>query len=95
MKVSRDQAKKILNKIQKRSSFYSITYLKKDNTERKAVAHPNVKKHLKGGKATYNASNPDNIGYYDLGAKGYRSFNIDRLKKIKFAGTTYEVEDEE
>lgn len=90
--ITRQKARELIQKAKEHSQFYSATYIKKDGSERKAVAHPNCQKHLKGGAATYN-SNPDNVGYWDLDKKAYRCFNIQRVKELTVGKQHYVVED--
>ena len=89
--INRTEALTLINQAKAKSQFYAATYIKKDGSEREAQCHPNTQKHLKGGTATYNASNSSNIGYYDIGKKSYRCFNIERVTRLKVGGKEYTV----
>lgn len=90
--ITRQQALELIKQAKEQSHFYSAKYLKANGELREAVAHPNVQKFLKGGVATYN-SNPDNVGYYDLNAKGYRCFNINRVLELTVNKQHYIVQE--
>lgn len=89
--ITHEQALKLILQAKENRQFYSVDYIKKNGEFRVASAHPSVKKYLKGGVATYNKNNPDNIGYYDLEKKGYRSFNINQVVSLRTGGKQYTV----
>ena len=90
-KITQQQALELINQAKAANQFYSAKYIKKDGSLREAVAHPHCTKHLKGGAATY-TSNPNLVGYYDMGAKGYRCFSINRVVELKVNKQTYQVD---
>ncbi len=68
--------------------IFSVIFEKADGTLRRMQCKQGVTKFLKGGEATYN-SNPDNVGVYDLEARGksnYRCFNATRVLRIRGGG---------
>lgn len=67
--------------------FLSVTFIKKDGTERKLVGRLGVKKHLKGGKSS--VDHEQYISIYDTQAEGYRCVNRDTIKEVNLGGKTY------
>lgn len=74
-----------------KGQFFSVEFVKKDGSYRQMNCRTGVKKHLRGGVATYSA-NPKNIGVYDQVTGAYRCFNQDRVISLTCAGKQYEVE---
>lgn len=73
------------------NKFFTITFVKKDGTLRKMNARLGVKKHLKGGKKSYN---PDEFNYltvFDLKKKQYRTVNLNTVKELVSKGIKYEL----
>ncbi len=68
--------------------FFTVEFIKKDNTLRKMNCRTGVKKYLiKNGRKIKTVSPLENgiLKVYDLGAKSYRSINIDTIKSIKYS----------
>ena len=68
--------------------FFTVEFIKKDNTLRRMNCRTGVKKYLvKNGRKVKTVSPYENgiLKVYDLGAKSYRSINIDTIKSIKFS----------
>ena len=70
--------------------IFSATFTKKDGSERKMICKLGVKKHLKGGKKTYDTDAANHLTVYSLDSKGYRTINLNTLKSIK-CGKVYKV----
>lgn len=83
-------------------TIFSVVFEKKDGTLRRMVCRTGVKKHLAGGKATYDSDK--NIGVWDTEAPGdhtneagekitgdYRCFAADRVLRIKGGGNVIEA----
>jgi hypothetical protein len=66
--------------------IFTVKFKKKDGTIRTLNGRLGVKKHLRGGKIRFNASEKNNVIVYDLKNKGYRSFNLSRLNYLKCGG---------
>jgi hypothetical protein len=64
--------------------FFHVTFLKKDGTIRNMNARLGVKKYLKHtvNHDTYNA-HPTVVTVYDMKAKGYRAFDLDRVYNVR------------
>ena len=68
--------------------FFTVEFIKKDNTLWKMNCRTGVKKYLvSNGRKIKTVSPLENgiLKVYDLGAKGYRSINIDTIKSIKYS----------
>ena len=70
--------------------LFSVTFIKKDGSERKMIARLGVKSYLTGGGARYNAEDRNNIVVFSMNDKGYRTINIDALLKVKANGQVIE-----
>jgi hypothetical protein len=68
--------------------FFSVTFTKKDGTERTINARLGVKKHLKGGEKSYNNNDFNYLTVYSVKDKGYRTVNLDTIKEIKLNNRT-------
>lgn len=79
---------------------FTVCFTKKDGSERVLTGRTDVRKHLKGGVATYNGrgGGKGNIGVYEMKrgddgrwTKGaYKCFNEHSVKWIKAGGKTYD-----
>lgn len=68
----------------------TISFIKKDGSERQMTCRRKVTKFLKGGKS--NISHKKNlVSVYDLQSKGYRCINTDTVYKIKGCGEVWRV----
>ena len=63
--------------------FFTVEFTKKDGSTRILNGRLGVKKHLRGGRIRYNASEKGNIIVYDTVEKDYRSFKLANLKALK------------
>ena len=67
--------------------FVSVTFIKKDGTERSMLCRLGVTKHLKGGESKLNAD--QYLTVFDVQKEAYRAINKDTILSVKLAGTTY------
>ena len=67
----------------------TVEFIKKDGSLRTLNGRLNVKKHLKGGTKAFDDKDYGLITIYDLKNKGYRSFKVENLKKLKVKGQEY------
>jgi len=67
--------------------FVTITFTKKDGSERVLTGRLGVTKHLKGGVSTLNAD--QYITIYDVQSEGYRAVNRATIKSVKCNGELY------
>lgn len=68
--------------------FFTITFVKKDNSVRVLNGRRGVKKHLKGGVNTV-AGYSNFLTVFDCKIKEYRNVNLDKVIEIKANGNTY------
>lgn len=77
--------------------FVSITFTKKDGTERTVIARLGVKKDLKGGVKAYSDKDKNTVTVWitdttrreDNKAESYRSIRVDSIKQIVSAGVCH------
>lgn len=85
--ITRSKAVELIKNSQGR--FFTVSFTKKDNTERTINGRTKVTKGSKGGK------NPAiNLGYisvYSTKEKGYRNVNSQTITSLKINGETYRV----
>jgi len=70
--------------------FVSVTFIKKDGTERSMLCRLGVTKHLKGGESKLNAD--QYLTVFDVQKEAYRAINRDTIVSVKLAGATYTQE---
>lgn len=84
------------------SSFFTVTFITKDNRERKMNCRLLVKKYLKGGSPAYNAADYNLLHVCDIqivnknirlhtNETPYRSINLSTVKSIALAHQYYEI----
>ena len=64
--------------------FFSVSFIKKDGTERKMTARLGVKKDIKGIGMKYDPSERNLIVVFDIHKKAYRMINLSTIFKFKF-----------
>lgn len=74
-----------------KGKFFTVTFIKKDGSERVMNARLGVKKYLKGGELKYNPAEMGMIPVYDMGAKGYRMVNTNTIKNLKIGKNEYVI----
>tara|TARA_R110000868_G_C10626090_1_gene742743 strand:+ start:66 stop:314 length:249 start_codon:yes stop_codon:yes gene_type:complete len=67
--------------MQSAGRFVTVSFTKKDGTERVLTGRLGVTKHLKGGKSTLDAE--QYITIFDVVNKGYRAINRSTIKSVK------------
>jgi phage/plasmid primase-like uncharacterized protein len=74
---------------QTNGQFCSVTFIKKDGTERVLTGRMGVTKHLRGGTKTV----PEDkyVTIYDTVNEGYRSVNRDTIKALRANGVEYKL----
>jgi len=76
-----------------KGKFFTVTFIKKDGSERVMNARLGVKKYLKGGTLAYDPAEFNYITVYDMGAKGYRTVNANTIQKLKIGKNEYAIPD--
>ena len=64
--------------------FFTVVFTKKDGTVRTINCRTGVKKHLKGGVSTLDAS--QYLTVYDLQSEGYRAVNYATIQSVTCNG---------
>jgi len=94
--ITKDEAKRLIKDT--KGKFFTVTFIKKDGTERVMNARLGVKKYLKGGDLPYNADEKGLIPVYDvkLGKSqaddAYRMVNVSTIKSLKIGNNEYTVQ---
>jgi hypothetical protein len=73
---------------QSNGKILTVTFIKKDGTERVLNGRLGVKSHLKGGVSTVDHNQYINI--FDMQAGGYRNINRDTIKSVRVGGVEYQ-----
>tara|TARA_R110000824_G_scaffold341778_1_gene528209 strand:+ start:626 stop:904 length:279 start_codon:yes stop_codon:yes gene_type:complete len=88
------ERKKILNLLtDNKGSIFSVVFLKKDGTIRKMLCRFGVKKHLRGGKLSFNPLERALLVVFDMQKEAYRMINLETLMSINMKGVEYNVKD--
>jgi len=64
--------------------FFSVSFIKKDGTERRMTARLGVKKDIKGVGMKYDPLERNLIVVFDIHKKAYRMINLSTIFKFKF-----------
>lgn len=72
---------------QSNGKILTVTFIKKDGTERVLNGRLGVTSHLKGGNSTVDHQRYINI--FDMQAGGYRNINRDTIKSVRVGGVEY------
>lgn len=64
--------------------FFSVSFIKKDGSERKMTARLGVKKDIKGVGLKFNPTERNLIVVFDIHKKAYRMINLSTIFKFKF-----------
>lgn len=67
--------------------FVSVTFIKKDGTQRVLVGRLGVTKHLKGGQSTLDPAKF--ITIYDTQNEGYRAINRETIQSVRLDGKEF------
>jgi hypothetical protein len=87
--ISREEASRIIKST--KGKFFTVTFIKKDGTERIMNARLGVKAYLRGGKLPYNPDEKGLIPVYDVKEQGYRMVNINTINNLKIGNKIYNV----
>lgn len=63
--------------------FFSVSFIKKDGSERRMVARLGVKKNIKGVGLKFNPSDHNLMVVYDVYKRAYRMINLSTIFKFK------------
>ena len=87
--IDKETAKELI--FDTKGKFFTVTFIKKDGSERVMNARLGVKKYLRGGELKYDPAEFNYITVYDMGAKGYRMVNANTIQKLKIGKNEYIV----
>ncbi len=88
--ITRQQAVELVNSSKGR--FFTITFVKKDNTERRMTARTGVKKGVNGQGMKYNPSDYGMKSVYDMGKLEWRMINFKTATRLKINKKDYVIE---
>lgn len=88
--ISRDDA--IRKIIQTGGKTFSVSFVKKDGSERRMNCRLGVKKHLKGGESTVRHI-PNLVTVFEMPKSQYRNINTDTIYQISIEGESFDVVD--
>jgi hypothetical protein len=88
--ITQEEAKRLIKATN--GKFFTVTFIKKDGTERVMNARLGVEVYLKGGQLAYDAEAKGLITVYDMKSKGYRMVNVNTIKYLKIGKNEYDVE---
>ena len=74
-----------------KGKFFTVWFIKKDNTLREMNARLGVKAYLKGGELPYDPEEKRLIPVFDVQKKEYRMINWSTIKKIRIENREYNV----
>ena len=71
---------------------FGVTFVKKNGELRTMTCRFGVKKHLRGGERSWSREQyPQYLTVFDMNKKGYRTVNLDTLRRVAFGGEEYHV----
>ena len=74
--------------IAQEGKIFTVTFIKKDGTERVLTGRLGVTKHLVGGENTV-AHKPEYLTVFDMQKGDYRNVNLDTVMSLKCNGKDY------
>lgn len=92
--INSSEAKRLIKAT--KGKFFTVTFTKKDGTERVMNVRLGVKQYLRGGKLPYDPELKNLIPVWDPNAhkktnNGYRMINIDTLTNLKIGNREFKV----
>jgi len=88
--ITRQQAVELVNSSKGR--FFSITFIKKDKTERRMTARTGVKKGVNGQGMKYNPMDYGMKSVYDMAKLDWRMINFKTATRLKIGKKDYVIE---
>lgn len=87
--ISKREAAQIIKNT--KGKYFTVSFTKKDGTNRVMNARLGVKVYLKGGILPYNPDEKGLIPVFDAKIKGYRMININTINKLIVDRVEYDV----
>lgn len=88
--ITRQQATELVNS--SKGKFFTITFVKKDNTERRMTARTGVKIGVNGQGMKYNPSDYGMKSVYDMAKLEWRMINFKTATRLKIGKKDYVIE---
>jgi hypothetical protein len=88
--INKEQAVQLIKDT--KGKFFTVTFTKKDGTERVMNARLGVKAYLKGGTLPYNPNDKGLIPVFDMKKGEYRMINANTISKLKIGNNEYNVQ---
>ena len=83
---------KIIGLLEKnKNNIFSVVFLKKDGSIRKMLCRFGVKRHLKGGKLSFDPRERKLLVVFDMQKEAYRMINLETISNITMKGVDYYV----
>lgn len=83
--------KDLLEKLQNTKKIFTVTFIKKDGTERIMNARLDVKKHLRGGTLRYSPREKALLPVFDMQSNEYRMINTQTIISAKLDNEEFEI----
>jgi len=74
-----------------KGKIFTVTFIKKDGTQRVMNARLGVKAYLKGGELPYDPAKFNYLPVFDLRLKKYRILNLNTIQSLKVGGDVWKV----
>ena len=87
IKTTREEMVRLIETAE--GKFFTVTFIKKDNSTRIMNASLGVKKHLKGGSLPYSPKEKGLMPVYDMQKKHYKMINRETITALKIDGKEY------
>jgi hypothetical protein len=81
IKINPVESRKMAEAMEKTTGFFTVTFIKQDDSVRKMNARVDVTKHLKGGKSTLDPNKY--VTVWDVTKREYRAVNRERIIEVK------------
>ena len=88
--ITRNKAIELVNS--SKGKFFTITFIKKDKSERRMTARTGVKKGVNGVGMKYNPSDYGMKSVYDMAKLEWRMINFKTAKRLKINKKDYVIE---
>ena len=65
-------------------NIFTVEFIKKDGSLRVMNCRLGVKKHLRGGELSYNASKKNLLPVFDMDKGAYRIINVSTIQEVRY-----------
>ena len=88
-KIKREEILRLL--LENKNLIFTVVFIKKNGEIRRMKCQLGVKKHLKGGKLSFNPEEKCLLIVFDTEKRAYRSITLETLVSINMKGEQYYV----